>query len=69
MYLLDKEQAAKVDEVSINDFGIDGIVLMENAGAKTADWIDDIINQSAVGASLCACPCYIPQIESSIQTR
>lgn len=46
-YILNAFEAKKLDEISINKFKIDGIVLMENAGAKTASWlIDDILKKN-----------------------
>jgi len=45
-YILNAFEAQKLDELSINEFKIDGIVLMENAGAKTASWlIDEILKK------------------------
>ena len=38
-YVLNAFESKKLDEISIKKFKIDGIVLMENAGAKTADWL------------------------------
>jgi len=45
-YLLDREQSLEIDKISIEEYKIPSIVLMENAGAKTATWINKILKKN-----------------------
>jgi NAD(P)H-hydrate epimerase len=47
-YILNADESKKIDDISINKFKIEGIVLMENAGSKTASWIiNDILKKKS----------------------
>ncbi len=48
MFVLNQNQAKQVDELSQSLYGVEGLILMENAGLKTADWIDEILNKDFI---------------------
>lgn len=52
-HLCSAEQCRKLDERTINDFGIDGFTLMEIAGTKAADFIESNIKDKSRGLFLC----------------
>ena len=43
-YILNSEEALEIDRISISKYKIPSIILMENAGLRTAIWIDQILN-------------------------
>ncbi len=52
-HLCSAEQCRRMDERTINEFGIDGFTLMEIAGTKAADFILSEIDSKSLGLFIC----------------
>ena len=56
---LSREQVREVDLVAIRDYGLPGIVLMENAGRGAAEWLwsrmSDSSQEQAAGPVVICC--------------
>ncbi len=50
---LSRQQVREIDEIAINEFGMNGLVLMENAGRGAAKIVDSVSPQDAPIVILC----------------